>query len=383
MSPRSRGVRALQTGGLAVAAVLACLLVLELALRLLWSGYYPKWDPQRPWDEFDFHPVRGYTPGPGVVHFDRNREYQVWLRHNSAGFRSPEIAREAPPDRTRLMVVGDSQTYGTGVENDEAYPAVLERLDPSLQVINAGVPGYGPDKQLLLLRETIGTWSPDLVVLAFFWNDLFDARQAEYNRPVLRDGKVHFVPPEPASPEHPAFRVFNARKEKRARRYAIVPVESRLYRFVSDRTKLLRYAIQARLGGEERRALPRAFAPGEEDAAWPLCYALLREIAQVARTGGARFALLVVPDQVQVEPDVSVYAIPDALWKVQERIAAFAAREGIALIDPLDAMRARRQRDGRPLYHRRDRHLNPEGHRHMGELLLAGLRRQALLDEGV
>ena len=360
--------RAVLSAAITVAAFGAC----EMALRFVqpgWSGLYVG-DPHSHWT------LRTGMNEATVPHAEEGSTFSV--KTNALGLRDGALPNEKP----WVLALGCSTTFGWGVDAEAAWPEQLEQL-LGVEVINAGVPGYGPDKQLLLLRETIGTWSPDLVVLAFFWNDLFDARQAEYNRPVLRDGKVHFVPPEPASPEHPAFRVFNARKEKRARRYAIVPVESRLYRFVSDRTKLLRYAIQARLGGEERRALPRAFAPGEEDAAWPLCYALLREIAQVARTGGARFALLVVPDQVQVEPDVSVYAIPDALWKVQERIAAFAAREGIALIDPLDAMRARRQRDGRPLYHRRDRHLNPEGHRHMGELLLAGLRRQALLDEGV
>ena len=84
----------------------------------------------------------------------------------------------------------------------------------------------------------------NMVVAAYFWNDLFDAHRAEYHRAVLEDGRVRFEPPEPASPEHPAFRVFNRRREKRERRSGLVPIESRLYRFVSDRTRVLRFAIR-------------------------------------------------------------------------------------------------------------------------------------------
>jgi hypothetical protein len=89
--------------------------------------------------------------------------------------------------------------------------------------------------------------------------------------------------------------------------------------------------------------------------------------------------VLVVPDQVQVEPDVKVYEVPRVLWGIQEHVVGFARREGIPVIDPLETMRAIREREGLPQYHRIDRHWNRVGHRHMAEVLLTELRRLAIL----
>ena len=61
-----RVVRGLQAAALVAASLLACALALELGLRFTWAGYYPKFDPDRPFAEFDFHPTRGLTPGPNV-----------------------------------------------------------------------------------------------------------------------------------------------------------------------------------------------------------------------------------------------------------------------------------------------------------------------------
>lgn len=99
MRPRARGSEALKAGLLAVASLGVCLLLLELGLRLFWGGHYEKYDPSRPWDEYELHPVRGYTLGPDVERYDTHREYAVWLRHNHAGFRSPEIPVEKPAGR--------------------------------------------------------------------------------------------------------------------------------------------------------------------------------------------------------------------------------------------------------------------------------------------
>lgn len=59
------------------------------------------------------------------------------------------------PDRQRPVVVllGDSFTFGWGVEDDETFAAALARLRPDLEVVNRGVPGYGHDQMLLQLRE--------------------------------------------------------------------------------------------------------------------------------------------------------------------------------------------------------------------------------------
>src|SRR6185295_13953410 len=62
---------------------------------------------------------------------------------NSLGLRGPEIGRTPPADITRVLAVGDSQTFGFYLENDQTWPARLEarlRADGSeVEVVNAGV----------------------------------------------------------------------------------------------------------------------------------------------------------------------------------------------------------------------------------------------------
>ncbi len=99
---------------------------------------------------------------------------------NSSGFRGPEFA---PPDPSafRVLVLGDSVSFGFGVGDDEAWPAILlamlERAAEgrAVQVRNLGVPGYTTSQgRLLFERHALaGDFAPQLVVFAFGFNDGF------------------------------------------------------------------------------------------------------------------------------------------------------------------------------------------------------------------
>ena len=69
-----------------------------------------------------------------------------------------------------LVAPGDSQTYGTGVGADQAWPRILESIG-GLPVYNMGVGGYGPTHSLLLLDEA-RTFQPSVVVEAFYFDNL-------------------------------------------------------------------------------------------------------------------------------------------------------------------------------------------------------------------
>ena len=98
------------------------------------------------------------------------------LSINSRGLRDREYPYQKPPGTKRILVLGDSYTWGYGVANEEIYTEVLEETlqqkYPHYEVINGGVSGWGTDQQYLFLINEGLKYSPDLVIVAHFFNDL-------------------------------------------------------------------------------------------------------------------------------------------------------------------------------------------------------------------
>jgi hypothetical protein len=102
----------------------------------------------------------------------------VPVRINNLGFRDPrdyELAKR--PGTFRILVLGDSVTFGHGAVFETTYPYLLERRlkswNPSIdwQVWNLGVPGYNTRQELRYLQEVGPSFQPDLVIVGFFPND--------------------------------------------------------------------------------------------------------------------------------------------------------------------------------------------------------------------
>lgn len=87
------------------------------------------------------------------------------------GWRGDTAPDPAPaPGVTRIVCVGDSTTFGLGVREDKAWPAVLQRLldvlfegDQTFEVINAGVPGYSTWQNRLQIEGELLALQPDAV----------------------------------------------------------------------------------------------------------------------------------------------------------------------------------------------------------------------------
>lgn len=113
-------------------------------------------------------------------------------RTNRDGLRGPDLPEKAPGER-RVLLLGDSFTWGLGVEFDEAIPAQLERLlraDAAgpVRVGNAGMWGTGPREWGYTLERHRATFQPDLVVaVSYLGNDVLDS----LNEPLsVVDGQV-------------------------------------------------------------------------------------------------------------------------------------------------------------------------------------------------
>lgn len=88
---------------------------------------------------------------------------------------TPKLERH--PGEFRIIVLGDSFTWGWGLPPEHSYVAVLarrlRRLDSELRwdIIPWSRPGWNTREQWISIRDQIGPWNPDLLILGFVLND--------------------------------------------------------------------------------------------------------------------------------------------------------------------------------------------------------------------
>lgn len=112
-----------------------------------------------------------YAGRPGA----RVRIRDVEYRHNADGLRAPDLPGETG-DRFVIALLGDSNVYAWGTPVEDGMAARLERLlsdaRPRPLVVPLAFPGYNTRDQAALLEQRFDALQPDLVVLAWFANDL-------------------------------------------------------------------------------------------------------------------------------------------------------------------------------------------------------------------
>lgn len=171
-SPRRRCQTARQVGiGLAIATSLMA--GLEGVLRVVGFEYHRP-PPIIIWNRaFDremegsrgmyrFHPYWFWELRPGS-RVARCPDERI----NAAGYRGPERSPWPDPGMFRIVVLGDSTTFGLGVCWSETYAALLQRELRGVEVLNFGVEGFSAFQGEKLLEGRIVGYHPRVVVAVF------------------------------------------------------------------------------------------------------------------------------------------------------------------------------------------------------------------------
>lgn len=138
--------------------------------RMGWIAAHRKPHPvDRVYNEHD--PLLGWKPKAGMRGAPAFAGKSVSI--DSKGLRGTrEYAYERTPGVPRVLLAGDSFTFGDDAGDDETYPHFLQRLLPRTEVVNLGVYAYGNDQVLLRLREEGVRYGPDIVVFGIIVDDM-------------------------------------------------------------------------------------------------------------------------------------------------------------------------------------------------------------------
>lgn len=104
--------------------------------------------------------------------------YGKVIKKNTDGFRDRDFVIPKSQETYRILVLGDSFTWGVGVDVEETVPKQLEkRLSKefprkNIEVINAAIPGYNTVEELLLLKGRGLKYEPNMLILLYNLNDI-------------------------------------------------------------------------------------------------------------------------------------------------------------------------------------------------------------------
>src|SRR5262245_2256794 len=136
-------------------------------------SYFP--ESARFFDQLILDEPLGYRLPPGM----QGRFWGAEVQVNSLGMRDRELPPVKPPGEYRVMLLGDSLVFSSGVEYEDSIPAQLERVlnqqaraGRRYRTLNMGVPSYNTEQERVQL-ETVGLGlAPDAVALYFATNDI-------------------------------------------------------------------------------------------------------------------------------------------------------------------------------------------------------------------
>lgn len=139
-----------------------------------------------------FH--HSFTPNTTLKTSTPKNEINYDARINNFGLRGRDISIEKPEGLTRILMVGDSFTFGVGAEDNQTIPYYFEEIIKKkygpVEVINCGMGLLCTTLHYINLRDKYLKLSPDMVFLLFDLTDLWDDWEMERHLIYDKNGKI-------------------------------------------------------------------------------------------------------------------------------------------------------------------------------------------------
>lgn len=340
-------------------SVLFTLILIEIGLRL----FYPQFGNCQIGaedEELGARLVSDYTGSCiGMGH-----ETVTTVQLGPQGFRNPLVEMPKPSDTYRILMLGDSTTFGFGVDQYETVPALLESAfdqnkfhASTYEVINAGVPGYGTAQEWLLYKRWVHQLDPDLVILMFLvTNDIEDNMcfnkaeptpcfTIEQNQLVRKETAAPEDSPVAPPPESPS--ILNDL-------HTYIFLRTRGRRVIASNPEVVRFLTERGFQFDSGTLTPTLHSWYDADYAaegWQLTQALLDALLSDTRQDALPLMLVILPGRPQTTENYAT--LSDLLYgdtiegilfrdqprRPQEVLARWADERGVPYLDTLDSLK--------------------------------------------
>jgi hypothetical protein len=338
---------------------------------------------------------------------------------NSRSIRGPEYPYAKEDGEYRILVLGDSFAEGFMVEFSELFSEVMKKTlndkqrSVHIDVINTGTSGWSTDQELIMFQTEGKKYSPDLVILLFYENDItYNNRPKDwgmYYKPLFQivDGKLELTNVPVPRPDifimYDQLEAENKSAFKRLRSW--LNVNSYLYKLVKDRV-MSSYKLRTLISGEtgkEDQENEKLFFPieyrvwekkpnGAVRKSWEITEAMLTQLHQETALINSRLLVFYVPFEGSIyleewEKLKKQYNLTEENWNVNKpgiMLEDICRRNGIEFINPTALFRKRAlnlKKEGIRLYDRLDHHWSVEGNALAGKVLAEYIDSRYLKDK--
>ena len=330
-------------------------------------------------------PVRKYKLAPNQQTAMGSDEFNVAIHINSQGIRDKEYSTPKPSRTYRICVLGDSMTFGHGLEIEDVYAERLEYLlnqnpPPAAgylryEVINTGVGGYYFWHYLRSFEVYDPIYHCDLAIVGFYAGNDFnlfdpDGKMEVYDGQLWRYVTTKQSRREISQPMGARIRVM-----LRPVRF-FLSKNSQLYLYTREPFYQLLYKMMGYVPPRYRldMNLYKNDLPPDQQEEHDTINGLMGELSRLVKASNAKLLVLIIPDRIQVYDDLWRSSLHESRTNEQEvdrrnpnrRLIRILDKYGIPHVDLLDEM----QKDPDVQYYFiYDGHWNAEGSRLAGNRL--------------
>lgn len=348
-------------------------------------------------------PAVGYIPVPFYEGSVRTSEVDYSIKINSQSMRDVEHTINKQGDIKRILGLGDSFTFGCSVDYEYAYLTQLEKKlnnnGNKVEIIKAGIGGYGTDNEYYYLVNYGLKYKPDIVLVGFFvGNDVRDTMLGfhkynttndilEWNKTILRSHGV--IKNTEKKEKNEAFSVFKSTA------LTLFPHSTRFFygKYKIIKNKFFGLGEGSQISNSQTNLTILNYETfykkkysDDVERGWNETFDFLMRMKNLTEAKNSTLVVVIIPVMEQVHKEdwelrKMEYGLNEKdfdLEKPQKKLINFCEGNNISYIDLLPKFKEKAMK-GDKLYYKSDVHWNEKGHELAADIIAGSLLKENLL----